>query len=187
MEPLRSPGWSLYGALWLQPVAISRKSTERRNGRRQAKRMVRRGRRFESVRGLRVFACLAVRFVVLTGGGCGLRRPRSVHQRPPWTLASAELVEQADRALASVAGEVAVVAVDHGQAGAHVAREVEGGDAGTKREGGEGVAEIVDPAQRLDPGGDLRGLPLSVAGVLPGEGTASLGRGDKRGAGTPTP
>jgi hypothetical protein len=37
----------------------------------------------------------------------------------------------------SVAGEVAVVAVDHGQAGAHVAGEVEGGDAGTEREGGD--------------------------------------------------
>jgi hypothetical protein len=36
--------------------------------------------------------------------------------------------------LASVAGEVAVVAVDHGQAAAHVAREVEGGDAGTEGE-----------------------------------------------------
>jgi hypothetical protein len=34
------------------------------------------------------------------------------------------LVEQLDRVL--VAGEVAVVAVDHGQAGAHVAGEVEG-------------------------------------------------------------
>jgi hypothetical protein len=73
-----------------------------------------------------------------------------------------EVVEQADRVLASIAGEVAVVAVDHGQAGAHVAGEVEGGDAGTEREGGEGVSEIVDPAQRLDPGRDLRGLPLAV-------------------------
>jgi hypothetical protein len=38
-------------------------------------------------------------------------------------------------------------------------REVEGGDAGTEREGGESVAEIVDPAQRFDAGGKLRGLP----------------------------
>jgi hypothetical protein len=30
-------GWSPYGAPWLQPVAISRKSTERRSGRKQAK------------------------------------------------------------------------------------------------------------------------------------------------------
>jgi hypothetical protein len=76
------------------------------------------------------------------GGGCGLRRPRSVHQRPPWTFAGAQLVKQSDGVLAPVAGEVAVVAVDHGQAGAHAAREVEGGDAGTEREGGEGVSEI---------------------------------------------
>jgi hypothetical protein len=65
------------------------------------------------------------------------------------------LVEQADRVLAAVAGEVAVVAVDH-QARAHVAGEVEGGDAGTEREGGDGVSEIVDPARWLDPGRDRR-------------------------------
>jgi hypothetical protein len=69
------------------------------------------------------------------------QRPRSVHQRPPWTLAGAQSVEQADRMRASVAREVAVMAVDHGQAGAHRAGEVEGGDAGTEREGGESVPE----------------------------------------------
>ena len=37
-----------------------------------------------------------------------------------------------DRVFAAVAGEVSVVAVDHVQAGAHVAGEIEGGDAGTK-------------------------------------------------------
>jgi hypothetical protein len=51
-------------------------------------------------------------------------------------------------------GEVAVVAVDHGQAGAHVAGEVEVVGVGTKREGGEGVSEIVNPAQVKD--GPLR-------------------------------
>jgi len=70
------------------------------------------------------------------------------------TFASAVLVEQADRLLAAVAGEVAVVAVDHGQARAHVAGELEGEDAGTEREGGEGVSEIVDPARWLDSGRD---------------------------------
>src|SRR5262249_39504540 len=40
----------------------------------------------------------------------------------------------------------------------HVAGDVEGGDAGTERKGGEGMAEIVDPAQRLDPRRDLRGF-----------------------------
>jgi hypothetical protein len=59
-------------------------------------------------------------------------------QRPPWTFSDAELVEQANRMFAPVAGEVAVVAVDHGQAGAHVAGELEGGVASTEREGGEG-------------------------------------------------
>src|SRR6266508_2713214 len=117
--------------------------------------MVRRGRRFESVRGLRVSSCSARGSVVSAGVARRLRRPRSVHQRPPWTLAGAQLVEQADRMFASVAGEVAVMTIDHGQAGAHVAGEVERGDAGTECEGREGMSEIVDPAQRLDPGGTL--------------------------------
>jgi hypothetical protein len=60
-------------------------------------------------------------------------------------LSRAQLVEQVNRMLASVAREVAVGAVDHGQAGAHVAGEVEGGDAGTERKGCEDVPEIVDP------------------------------------------
>jgi hypothetical protein len=72
------------------------------------------------------------------------RRPRSVHRgRCP----HAELVEQTDQMLASVAREVTVMPVDHGQAGTHVAREVEGGDASTEREGREGVPKIVDPAR----------------------------------------
>jgi hypothetical protein len=52
-------------------------------------------------------------------------------------------VEEGDRVLAAVLGEVAVVAVDHGQAGAHVAGQVEGRDARAEREGGEGMAEIM--------------------------------------------
>jgi hypothetical protein len=70
---------------------------------------------------------------------------------------------------------VAVVAIDHGQAGAHVAREVEGRDAGTKREGGEGVSEIVDPARWLESGCELRRLPLAVAEVVQVEVAAPLG------------
>jgi hypothetical protein len=35
-------------------------------------------------------------------------------------------VEELDRVVASVAGEMAVVAVDPGQAGAHIAGEIEG-------------------------------------------------------------
>jgi hypothetical protein len=77
-----------------------------------------------------------------------------------------ERVEKPDRVLASVAGEVAVVAVDHGQAGTHVAGEVEGGDAGTEHEGREGVTQIVDAAQRLDPGRELGGLPVAGAEVV---------------------
>jgi hypothetical protein len=66
-------------------------------------------------------------------------------------LSDAELVEQADRMLASVTGEVAVVPVDPGQAGAHVAGEVEGGDAGTECEGREGRAgPDVDHVTRTD-------------------------------------
>ena len=45
-----------------------------------------------------------------------------------------------NRVLAAVSGEMAVMAVDHRQAGAHVARKLERGDAGTKGEGREGVA-----------------------------------------------
>jgi hypothetical protein len=51
--------------------------------------------------------------------------------------------------LASVACEVAVVTVDHRQAGAYVAGEVEGGDAGTERKGGESVPESGYPIVKL--------------------------------------
>lgn len=67
---------------------------------------------------------------------------------------------------ATVAGEVALVAVDHVQAGAHVAREVEGGDVGTEGEGGKSVPEIVDPPQRIDAGGFLCGPPSLGAEVV---------------------
>ena len=76
--------------------------------------------------------------------------------------------------LASVASEVAVVAVDHGQACAHIAGEVEGGDASAECEGRERMSQIVDSAQRLDPGRDLRGLPLAVAEVVQAEVAAPL-------------
>lgn len=78
--------------------------------------------------------------------------------------------------VAAVAGEVAIVAVDHGQAGAHVAEEFEGGDAGTQGEGREGVAEIVDPSERLDPDRFLGGLPVAVAEVVQVEVAAVRGR-----------
>ena len=96
------------------------------------------------------------RLPVLTRRGCGSvhRASTSVHG------GGVELVEEVDRVLAAVAGEVPVVAVDHGQAGAHVAGELEGRDAGTKGEGREGVAQIVDPPERLNPGGPLGGFQL---------------------------
>ena len=76
--------------------------------------------------------------------------------------------------LASVAGEVAVVAVDHRQAGAHIAGEVEGGDTGMEREGREGVPEIVDPPKRGDADGLLCGPPLIGAEVVDVEVAAPL-------------
>jgi hypothetical protein len=58
--------------------------------------------------GFRVSSCSANVAVVWADGARPPRRPRSVHQRPPWTLPGTQLVEQVDRVLASVAGEVAV-------------------------------------------------------------------------------
>jgi hypothetical protein len=110
--------------------------------------MVRRGRRFESVRGLQVSSCSASGSVVSAGVARRLRRPRNVHQRPPWPLPRASL-RRAGGSRARVHGRGGRKPVDHGQAGAHVAGEVEGGDAGMEREGGEGVAEIVDPSRGL--------------------------------------
>ena len=52
----------------------------------------------------------------------------------------------------AVEGEVAVVEVDHRDARAHEARESEHRNAGAEREGGVGVAQVVEIAQRLDPG-----------------------------------
>ena len=107
-------------------------------------------RRFESVRGLQRSPCLDIAFVFRRDASRRFWCPPSVHQRPQVELGCVQCVEKFDRVLASVAGEVAVVAVDRRQAGAHVAREVEGRESGTEREGREGVPEIVDPPQRLD-------------------------------------
>jgi hypothetical protein len=60
------------------------------------------------------------------GDGAGLnvqRASTNVHR------GGVERVEKLDRVFAAVAGEVAVVAVDHAQARAHAAGELEGGDA----------------------------------------------------------
>jgi uncharacterized protein YcfJ len=102
------------------------------------------------------------------------RASTNVHRR------HAEVVEEANRVLAAVAGEVAVVAVDHGQAVAHVAGELEGGDAGTQGEGRKGVSEIVDAPERLDPGRELGGLPVAVAKVVQIDVAAALGSEEQR-------
>jgi hypothetical protein len=77
-----------------------------------------------------------------------------------------ERIEQKDCVLATVAGEVAVVAIDHREARAHVAGEIERGDAGTEGEGGEGVPQVVDPTERLDASRALRGSPMAAAEVV---------------------
>ena len=82
--------------------------------------------------------------------------------------------------LTAVAGEVAVVSVDHRQAGSHEAREVERRDAGAKREGRKGVAKIVDPAERIDAGNPLRGSLLIGPKVVHVEVAATLAWEDKR-------
>ena len=78
--------------------------------------------------------------------------------------------------LTAVAGEVAVVAVDHGQAGAHVAGELEGGDAGTQGERRERVPEIVDAPEGLEPNRELSRLPVAVSEVVQVELAAAFGR-----------
>jgi hypothetical protein len=70
--------------------------------------MVRRGSTVRVRQRASVIPCSAAGSVVAAGVGRRLRRPRSVHQRPPWPLSRAELVEQADRVLSSVAREVTV-------------------------------------------------------------------------------
>jgi hypothetical protein len=97
--------------------------------------------------GVSFLPALVVVFVFRADSGGRPRRPRSVHQRPP----RVERVEELDRVLAAVAGEVTVVAVDHRQAGTHVAGEIKGRDAGAKSESRERMPEIVNaPHVRLD-------------------------------------
>jgi hypothetical protein len=63
----------------------------------------------------------------------------------------------------AVVSEVPVVVIDHGDARAHEAGDGEDGDAGAEREGGVGVAEIIEVAQRLDRSRFLSGLPVAAA------------------------
>jgi hypothetical protein len=57
---------------------------------------------------------------------------RGRNTNPNVCRSSVELVEEPDRVLAAISCEVAVVTVDHRQARAHVAGEVEAGDAGSQ-------------------------------------------------------
>ena len=66
----------------------------------------------------------------------------------------------------SVAGEVAVVLVDHREAGAHETGQIEDRDAGAECEGRLGVAKIVGLSDRLDAGGNLCGPPVPRAKVV---------------------
>ena len=55
-----------------------------------------------------------------------LKCPRNVHAVDTGLVSARVTVEEFDRVAASIASEVPVVAVDHCQAGTHVAGEVEG-------------------------------------------------------------
>src|SRR5438445_5288972 len=76
--------------------------------------------------GFSFLPALVIAFVFSADADRIFRRPPSVHQRPRIELGRVERVEELDGVLASVPSEVAVVTVDHCQAGAHVAGEVEG-------------------------------------------------------------
>ena len=78
--------------------------------------------------------------------GPARRRPPSVH-RP----LERERIEERDGVLVAVDREVAVVKVDHRDARAHEPREREYRHAGAEREGGVGVAQVVQVTQGLDP------------------------------------
>jgi hypothetical protein len=82
--------------------------------------------------------------------------------------------------LVAVDGKVAVVEVDHRDARAHEAREGEHRDAGSEREGGVRVAEVVEVAQRLDPDPFLDGLPVAAIEVAEVEMAAACVRKQQR-------
>jgi hypothetical protein len=70
-----------------------------------------------------------------------------------------ECVEQRDGVFTAVAGEVAVVAIDHRDAGTHKPGDGEHGDAGSQREARVGVARVIEVAKRLVAGRDLGEAP----------------------------
>src|SRR5207253_4469342 len=86
------------------------------------------------------------------------RRPRSVH-----SPLERKRVEQRYRMHMAVPGEMAVVAIDHRDARADEAGDREHGNAGAEGEGGVGVAQVVEPTNRLDARIDLSGSPVAAA------------------------
>jgi hypothetical protein len=65
--------------------------------------------------------------------------------------------------LAAVAGQVAVVAIDHRDARADEARDREHRNTGAERKGRVSVAQVVKAANRLDVRGYLRWSPVAAA------------------------
>lgn len=86
------------------------------------------------------FPCSATRYTLRPDDGSLLQRPRNVHLVDIAAVLAGERVEEPDRVLASVSGEMAAVVIDHPDTRSQIAREFEGGDAGTKRGGSSAVA-----------------------------------------------
>jgi hypothetical protein len=103
------------------------------------------------------------------------RRPPSVHG--PFER---ERVEERHGVLVAVDCEMAVVEIDHRDARAHEPRESEHRDARAEREGGLGVAQVVEVAQRLDSDCLLHGLPVSAVEVAEVEVAAACVRKQQR-------
>jgi hypothetical protein len=97
----------------------------------------------------------------------------------PRAVVSSERVEKRDGVLAAVAGEMAVVAVDHCQACAHESGKVEDRDTGTEREGRVGVAQVVGASDRFDPGKLCR-PPVALAEAVKVDVTATGRREQQR-------
>ena len=84
--------------------------------------------------------------------------------------------------LVAVDCEVAIVEIDHRDARAHEPREGEHRDASAEREGGIGVAQVVEVAQRLDPGRFLNGFPMPTVEIAEVEVAAARVREEQQAA-----
>ncbi len=88
--------------------------------------MVRRGSTVRVRQRASAFLLLTAVFVGCGDDGLLVERPRDVHAVDTGLVSARVAVEEDDRVVASVACKVPVVAIDHRQAGTHVARQVEG-------------------------------------------------------------